>query len=52
MRVEAGEGEADRELFLLDFGSSYPVLVQEAIKSGMNGLAVDWSADAKSWADA
>jgi hypothetical protein len=34
-------GRLGRTIALLDFGSSYPVLVQEAIRAGMRAVAVD-----------
>src|SRR5258708_9127523 len=42
-------GRLGRTIALLDFGSSYPVLVQEAIRAGMRAVAVDDSADVHRW---
>lgn len=43
-------GKPAADIALLDFGSSYPVLVQEATRAGMRAVAVDESADAHAWA--
>jgi SAM-dependent methyltransferase len=42
-------GRPARTIALLDFGSSFPVLVQEAIRAGMRAVALDDSADVHRW---
>ena len=42
-------GRSAGTVALLDFGSSYPVLVQEAIGAGMRAVAVEDSADVHRW---
>jgi len=46
MRNELGR----RRFSLLDYGSSYPVLAQEAMAKGVSAAAVDFSSDVLAWA--